>query len=173
MPIIFVPGREERKEMKEDTKRARENAKMGLENLVAMVNRLEHAGTCDPELCKLSDKEIKEGLGYFYDGKPVSEEERAMYHNMEKAEEVIHEDPLSVQVRSDWENPSTNLTPAKYMILLSTGGPALRIIGTLDEHREPDSAILEYQDWGTEWIEYINSADEELLTYARQFYFGA
>ena len=41
---------------------------------------------------------------------------------------------------------------------------------------EPDRARLEYQDWFTPWIEYLDMSHEEheaLLTYARQFYFSS
>lgn len=95
-----------------------------------------------------------------------------------KAVEAILDDPLSVQVRSDWYEPSdaikSKTLPAEFNILLCTGGPAVRIIGELSEHAEPESARLEHQDWGTPWTEYKISGDDErtLLTYCRQFYFG-
>jgi hypothetical protein len=59
------------------------------------------------------------------------------------AEQMIHEDPLSVEVRSDWTTPGEEMTPAAFCILLSTGGPATRIRGELDEHGEPYRAWLE------------------------------
>lgn len=92
----------------------------------------------------------------------------------EEAETRIHEDPLSVRVRSDWREPGEESSEAvEFEILLCTGGPAVRIIGSL-AHEEPDTARLEYQDWGTPWTEYGLSSDETdvLLTYCRQFYFG-
>jgi hypothetical protein len=61
------------------------------------------------------------------------------------------------------------------MILLCTGGPAVRVFGTLDEHMQPDSARLEYQDWFTPWAPYVCPTEAEsdaLLTYCQQFYFG-
>ena len=76
----------------------------------------------------------------------------------EDAETAIHEDPLSAEVKK------------KYEILLCWGGPACRIIGDLDEHNEPETAQLQYQDWFTTWTEY--PCDEEtLLEYTRYFYF--
>ena len=33
-------------------------------------------------------------------------------------------------------------------------GPHVRITGKLNQHGEPESARLEYQDWGTPWTEY-------------------
>ena len=90
--------------------------------------------------------------------------------------ERIQEDPLSVEVRSDWHSPGDeNDKPTEYTILLCTGGPAVRIIGELDEHGQPETATIEYQDWFTPWERYSDTSDEEdeaLLTYAQQFYYG-
>ena len=91
-------------------------------------------------------------------------------------EEAIAEDPLEVSIRADWHSPGGGPPGAEleYKILLCTGGPAVRIIGELGEYSEPQTARIEYQDWGTPWTElYTNSEeDEALLTYACQFYFG-
>ena len=88
----------------------------------------------------------------------------------------IQEDPLSLQVRTDWYTPGeTDNKPTDYNILLCTGGPACRIIGDLDEYGQPETARIEYQDWGTPWTEYRETTVEEddfLLAYAGQFYFG-
>ena len=90
-------------------------------------------------------------------------------------EEAIAEDPLEVSIRADWHSPGDGTDiDLEYKILLCTGGPAVRIIGKLDQWKQPDSARLEYQDWGTPWTElYTDSEeDEALLTYACRFYFG-
>ena len=96
--------------------------------------------------------------------------------NEDEAKEAITEGPLSVQVRSDWHEPGDgNDKPTEYNILLCTGGPAVRIIGDLDEHGQPENAKLEYQNWFTPWIRYANTSIDEdtaLLNYAREFYFG-
>ena len=89
-----------------------------------------------------------------------------------EAIEAIQQDPLSVQVRSGWHNADEAGENAEYEILLCWGGPACRIIGELDEHAQPDSAIIQYQDWFTSWTDYNDVDDEILLDYARQFYFG-
>lgn len=91
----------------------------------------------------------------------------------EDAEQRIQEDALSAQVRSDWEDNAEAFTPAEFCLLLTTGGPAVRIIGDLDGG-EPTRARLEVQDWGTPWTEHCTTGDdnEALLTYARCFYFG-
>lgn len=90
------------------------------------------------------------------------------------AEQRIHEDPLSVQVRSGWCDPGTeNMGGAEeFEIVLSTGGPATRIVGELDDNGEPSRARLQVQDWFKPWTEYFPADSEVLLTYARCFTFG-
>lgn len=96
--------------------------------------------------------------------------------NSDMALEAIQNDPLDVQVRSDWYNPHLHDgsdTPSEFSILLCTGGPAVRIRGELDEYLNPTRAWIEYQDWGTPWTQLLNEIDQEtLLTYCQQFYFG-
>jgi hypothetical protein len=100
----------------------------------------------------------------------VNEEER------EAAQITIEEDPLSVEVRGDWHAPGgEGAKPSEFMILLCTGGPAVRIRGELDRHSEPEKSRIEYQDWFTPWQTLPDLSDEEnaaLLDYCHQFYFG-
>lgn len=90
------------------------------------------------------------------------------------ARERITEDVLSVEVREGWHIPGEKGELAEYNILLCTGGPAVRIIGELNQYCQPESAKLQYQDWFTPWTDYrLESGDETaLLTYAEQFYYG-
>lgn len=88
------------------------------------------------------------------------------------ARELIQDDALSVEVRSGWESPGSELTPSDFRILLCTGGPAVQIRGELDNYGEPSRAWLEYQDWSTPWTQYIGASQDTLLNYARCFYFG-
>lgn len=92
----------------------------------------------------------------------------------DRAREAIQNDALEVQVREDWKNPGEDSTPSEFMILLCTGGPAVRIMGDLDEYLTPCRAYIEYQDWGTPWTmldsTYVSQAI--LLQYCQQFYFG-
>ena len=98
----------------------------------------------------------------------------------EAAQQSIQEAPLSVQVRSDWHFPGEQPEAVEYQILLSCGGPSLRITGQLGEYGEASTADLEYQDWGTPWTRYhpplrselFDSHNENVLTFAQQFYFG-
>lgn len=89
----------------------------------------------------------------------------------EDARQRIQEDPLSVEVRSDWASPGEELTAGEFQILLCTGGPAVRIVGELDRG-EPCRAWLEYQDWGTPWTQYFSASSDTLCQYASHFFFG-
>lgn len=92
--------------------------------------------------------------------------------NQDSARDRIQEDPLSVEVRSGWYNPGNASSPDEFQILLCTGGPAVRIMGELDEHGRPVRAWLEHQDWGTPWTQFFGASQDTLLAYAREFYFG-
>lgn len=90
----------------------------------------------------------------------------------EAIEESCRETALSVDVRSGWGTPG-ELEPEEFQILLSTGGPALRIIGDLQSN-EPSCAHLEFQDWGTPWTQWRRDVDHEALDwFCSLFYFGA
>ena len=158
----------------EDKERAKDQAKIQLESVIAMVDRLEHCQECQDPDCGLDNEIIFKGLSMFYNGKPATEEEREQYHDKDDARQQIQEDPLSIEVRSGWQQPGSDLQPEEYMILLCTGGPAVRITGQLNEFSEPDSAVIEYQDWFIVWEEYFTSREEEdkMIAYAREFYFG-
>ncbi|MBA7642089.1 hypothetical protein ES703_49775 [subsurface metagenome] len=159
-----------------DEKRARSQARAQLDSIVGMVKRLNHCQECDGADCELSDEEILTGINIFYkEGMKASPEDHKEYHDEEAIRQTIQEDPLSLEVRSDWHSPGEDSGPLDFMILLCTGGPAVRIIGELDEHQQPESAAIEYQDWFTPWERYGGTTSEEdeiLLTYALQFYFG-
>lgn len=95
----------------------------------------------------------------------------------EEARQEIDEGPLSVQVRDGWRNAGqpSDLGPMEYEILLSTGGPALRIYGLLDDSDEPDDdPRLQWQDWGTPWTDYPLRGEERdaVASYARCFYYA-
>ena len=89
------------------------------------------------------------------------------------AREAIINDPLSVLVRSDWHEPgATSREPGQYQILISTGGPATRIIGELSGYGEPTTATLQAQDWFMPWTDVAGCDEDILLTYTQQFWFG-
>lgn len=89
------------------------------------------------------------------------------------ARERIQEDPLSLEFRSDWVSSKDEMTPAEFCLLLTTGGPAVRIIGEIEDG-EASRARLEVQDWGTPWTHHLLTGDDmaTLMAYVGVFYFG-
>ena len=87
------------------------------------------------------------------------------------ARQRINEDPLDVQVRSDWATPGEELEAGEFMILLCTGGPAVRIRGELSDG-DPSRAWLEFQDWGTSWERWFGASSDTLCRYAAHFLMG-
>lgn len=146
-----------------DLERAKEQAQAQFESIRDMVERLKHAQECTDDDCT----EGKDGGDTWDDADG--------YHDEENAQQTILEDALEIGVRPRFQSPSekTEWGGGDYFILLCTGGPAARIVGTLNEHHEPDTAELECQDWFTPWTTHdVSDPDQVLLTYARQFYFG-
>jgi hypothetical protein len=101
---------------------------------------------------------------------------------IEAARQEIEEDPLSVEVRGGWHLPGegNDSAPEEFKILLSTGGPATRIIGDLDASREPTNVKLQSQDWFTQWTDWHYGQVEDphsriveiLQKYASCFWYG-
>ena len=80
-------------------------------------------------------------------------------------------------VRDGWRDPGADSDgPEEFEILLSTGGPASRIRGTLDQYGEPDTFHVEVQDWFKPWQSFVGmtGAQGDLIRqyYLSQFYFG-
>jgi hypothetical protein len=90
----------------------------------------------------------------------------------ESARVAIEQDPLSIEFRSGWVTDPSEMEPYEFMILLSTGGPATRIIGELDHNNQPYRARLEAQDWFTPWQTLVLTGDEgeTLLEYVEACY---
>lgn len=128
------------------------------------------------ELRNERDTLSEEELRNWPDSGELSELEDAAgdCESQEDAQQRIHEDPLSVQVRSGWYNPAEHQpAPEEFEILLCTGGPAVRIMGELNEYCQPTRAYMQYQDWGTPWTDYFeDGVAAACLEYAQQFYFG-
>lgn len=95
---------------------------------------------------------------------------------VDEARQAIIDDALEVCVRDPWRAPGQTDSegPTEFKILLCTGGPAVRIIGDLNEHGEAESARIEHQDWGTPWTEHRITAEEEadVLAYCAEFCFS-
>jgi hypothetical protein len=86
--------------------------------------------------------------------------------------DAIQEDPLSVEVRSGWGSVGDGMQAEEFNILLCTGGPAVRIRGEIGQHSQPTRAWMEYQDWGTGWVQFYDAEQSVLLAYCSEFYFG-
>ena len=94
---------------------------------------------------------------------------------IDDARQAIDESILSIMVRDSWRHPghAAECGPAEYELLLSTGGPALRIRGEV-ENGEPTSARLQYQNWFTPWTDLDLTAAEyaDVTAFAQNFYYG-
>ena len=89
------------------------------------------------------------------------------FTDRDAVETELYEYPLEVTVRSGWESIGEPLEATEYAILLSTGGPAARIRGELDEDGTPTRAWMEAQDWGTPWTDIHTDYDDALLEFAQ------
>lgn len=141
----------------EHDKRSEQQARYKLESIAEMVRALRKAS----------------------DGEEVTIDGDGPYDE-DGVRERIEESVLSVQVRSGWVNPGTEKFKAEeFELLLCTGGPAVRIVGELDEYGQPTEARIQHQDWGTPWTDYPatmpgddDDEDDLLMEYCRVFYFG-
>lgn len=86
--------------------------------------------------------------------------------SQDEALERLENNPLDIQFRSGWESYTSDFTPSEFSILLCTGGPAVRILGEMDDNGYPYRAWVEYQDWGTPWTE-LGLYQAVALEYAR------
>ena len=79
----------------------------------------------------------------------------------ERIEHEYRDEPLSVRVRSDWEDVGVELEPGQFKIELSTGGPAMQIVGELSLCSWPCRPRLQYQDWFKPWREYLDATEAQ------------
>ena len=109
-------------------------------------------------------------------------------NNDEYAYEWAVQQPLTVRVRSEWTNVGEKMYAYEFELLMATGGPAVRIIGDLDEMYEPEAETIrvEVQNWGTPWVALTlrdNAGDKDrteladhrraaLHWFASNFYYG-
>ena len=93
---------------------------------------------------------------------------------LEETKESILNSALSVEFRSGWYSSlDDELVPEEFKILLSWGGPSLRIIGEIEENFAVNPK-LQYQDWGTLWtdLEITEDQQDALNWFCNCFYFG-
>jgi len=91
--------------------------------------------------------------------------------DQDEARENVQNDPLSVEVRSDWDIVGGDMSAAEFRIVLCTGGPHVEIRGELDRGT-PCRAWMLYQDWGTPKTQFFEIEQSTLLAYCQEFYFG-
>ena len=96
------------------------------------------------------------------------------YNQQDELRESILNSALSVEFRSGWySSPEDETKAEEFRILLSTGGPALRIIGEIEENFAVNPK-LQFQDWGTLWTDFEITEDQQkaLNWFCNCFYFG-
>ena len=96
------------------------------------------------------------------------------YNQQDELRESILNSALSVEFRSGWYSSLDEETkPEEFKILLTWGGPALRVIGELDDYG-PVNPKLQFQDWGTLWTDFKITEDQQkaLNWFCNCFYFG-
>lgn len=91
-------------------------------------------------------------------------EEILAWHNgpkTEDAEQWAMEAPLEIRFRSGWTsgNEGFSAEGGEMAILLTTGGPAVRILCGI-ENGEPTECRLQGQDWGTPWVDVQTTENE-------------
>lgn len=78
-------------------------------------------------------------------------------------------------VRSGWVDSPDAMSAEYFRIELAGGGPCVRITGSLDRYNDPCDPKLEYQDWGTPWLEFrlLNDMEKNAVQwFTYQFYWG-
>jgi len=96
------------------------------------------------------------------------------FESQDQLRESVLNSALSVEFRSGWYSSLDEETkPEEFKILLTWGGPALRIIGKLDDYG-PIEPKLQFQDWGTPWTDFKITEDQQkaLNWFCNCFYFG-
>ena len=96
------------------------------------------------------------------------------YEKQEEIKENILNSALSVEFRSGWTSNPNDIELEEFKILLTWGGPALRVIGELNQYKEPENVKMQYQDWGTFWTDFeiTENQQEALNWFCNCFYFG-
>lgn len=119
---------------------ARQQAVYKLEGIKEMMERLKHVESCSDDECQLAVIEMVDAIGESRYTTRNTQDIRLEYHDHDDALEAIQESQLSVEVRSGWYGPGSELSdmqPVEYQILLCTDGPAVRLVGKLSRYSEP------------------------------------
>lgn len=173
--------------MHTETNHAQENAAAWMDNIVSFAlainpeswdRREELQDQVNDEAANLPGFRKSEALALALtsdEAKELADLNAALdeYRDADEARERVEESALSVELSGTWE-PGATPEADRFIILLSTGGPALRIVGNLGWYNSPEDPELEYQDWGTPWTRYYgdNLDREALEAFCNCFYFG-
>tara|TARA_Y100000114_G_scaffold149008_1_gene162671 strand:+ start:273 stop:674 length:402 start_codon:yes stop_codon:yes gene_type:complete len=97
------------------------------------------------------------------------------YDQQDELKESVLNSALSVEFRSGWATNPEELNIEQFKILLTWGGPALRVIGDLDQYKQPENIKIQFQDWGTPWTDYEITEDQQdaLNWFCNCFYLGS
>lgn len=90
----------------------------------------------------------------------------------EEKDDRAAETPLSVLFRSAWsEGGEFDADGGEAEILLGTGGPAVRIMATIDGEKGLVEPRIEAQDWGTPWTrgKTTEAEDKALSAFVARF----
>ena len=95
------------------------------------------------------------------------------FDSQDELRESVLNSALSVEFRSGWATFKENFIPEEFKILLTWGGPALRVIGEITDYGA-ENPKLQYQDWGTLWtdLEITEDQQDALNWFCNCFYFG-
>ena len=95
------------------------------------------------------------------------------FDSQDELRENVLNSALSIQFRSGWETHYENFKAKEFEILLSWGGPALRVIGEITDYGSKNPKI-QFQDWGTPWTDFEITEDQQdaLNWFCNCFYFG-
>lgn len=140
---------------------ANRHGKSCVEDMRDDLAALKHAQTCTRKNCKRGNetKKFKRADGTV--GEQMKHQNPEAWHDEDRARGAIEEGHYGVQVRTGWYTPgSGDATPEEYMVVLGGGGPAMRIIGDLD-NGTPTSAHYEFQDWFKPWTRVDLTHEEE------------
>lgn len=121
----------------------------------------------DPKPFEIAYHDEAESLAEFEQAKADTE-----CDSQESVQDRIQETPLEICIRSGWVSCQDDMQAEEFMILLCTGGPAVRIMGELDHNNNVHRAWIEYQDWGTPWVQYFDADQDTLIEFCNHFYFG-
>ena len=123
---------------------------------------------------------LKEMVKNYEIGSYIEESNVTTQEQEEKLEQIredILNSALSVEFRSGWYSSLYDNVrigePAEFKILLTWGGPALRIIGEIEENYAVNPK-LQFQDWGTLWTDFETTENQQdaLNWFCNCFYFG-